>query len=595
MISKGIENIQIDPTAALAHTIENRLVSTVFQPIVDLHSGQVAGYEALTRPGPESRFGNADEMFTAAEGNPLGWDLEALARSCAFDAAGHWPRGILLFLNSSPEVISDPRFARQISREIRSVRGLTPSRLVMEITERCKDREFAGLSNSIESLRRDGFHIAIDDVGAGTSGLNRITSLKPGWLKLDRELVDQIDRDKVRQHLIRFLVYFGRLSSIRVVAEGIERMEELDTLIDLGVHHGQGYLLARPGEVRGEISVELREHIRSKARLAFPAVAGGPESTRAGSLVRSVQFVEASETVNAVASHMLRDLLQPGVIVVDGGRFDGWVDRDVILRAASDGRAELAISFLLGGRRSTVEANMPIIEMLDMASTRDEHSMSSPIVVLEAGRIAGIVTMPDLLQAGANLCRATQFRYAPLTGLPGRVRTDLYLRDLLGEAGPDGPFDVAFIDIKGFSGYNLTYGYELGDQLIQDFVGLIRGVLARVSHRGECFVGHLGDDQFVVTAPAGVIGEHLSQLAREFEDLHPDVHDRPSGLGARIMLLRGIDGWCDNTKDLFRARTLMRGMLESGALSEVSGASDLLVRDACALFGSDAFGLRRSA
>lgn len=595
MSSKGIENITVDPTAALAHTIENRLVSTVFQPIVDLHTGRVTGYEALSRPGHDSQFKNAEELFSAAEGNPLGWDLEALARASALEAATGWPRGLLLFINSSPEIVSDPRFPRQVSQEIRSAQGLSPGRLVMEITERCKDREFANLSASIEALRRQGFHIAIDDVGAGTSGLNRITSLKPGWLKLDRELVDQIDRDKVRQHLIRFLAYFGRLSSIRVIAEGIERTEELDTLIDLGVQYGQGYLLAKPSGVRQDIPAELADHIRKKSRLTFPAVAGGLESTCAGALVRSVLVVEASEPVSAVAAHMLRDLMQPGVIVADGTRFDGWVDRDVILRAASDGRADLTISFLLGGHRAAVETNMPIIEVLDMASTRDEHSMSSPIVVLESGRIVGIVTMPDLLQAGASLCRATQFRFTPLTGLPGRVRTDLYLRDLLDSDNQNESFDAAFIDIKRFCQYNLTYGYELGDQLIQDFVGLMRGMLARVAHQGECFLGHLGDDQFIITAPSGLLNDHLARLSRDFGQLRPNVHDDCAGLGARIMLLRQITGWCESSRDLLHARAILKAALEHEPAGPIAGPSDLIVRDAADLFGRGPTEVRRSA
>jgi EAL domain-containing protein (putative c-di-GMP-specific phosphodiesterase class I)/GGDEF domain-containing protein len=574
------DNIARDSSESLAHTIRNRLVSSVFQPIVDLHSGLVAGYEALCRPHPDSNFRNAEEMFTAAEGDALGWQLEELARGCALEAAAGWPRGMMLFLNSSPEIVSDPRFARQVAREVRMTRGISPSRVVLEITERCKDREFEGLSRTIDALRRGGFHIAIDDVGAGTSGLNRITSLKPGWLKLDRELVDGIDRDKVRQHLIRFLVCFGKLSSIRVVAEGIERIEELDTLIDLGVHYGQGYLLAKPNAARQDIAADLRQHIRDKAHTAFPATNGALESTRAGSLVRSAEVVDSGETVSGVAALMLRDLFQPGVVVTDGGRFDGWVDRDVILRAASDGRAALPISFLLGGNRSTVETTMPIIEMLDLASTRDEHSMASPIVVLDGERILGIVTMADLLQAGASLCRATQFRYAPLTGLPGRVRTDLHLNDLLGADAAETPMDAAFIDIKGFAEYNRAYGYELGDQLIQEFVAVIRAALARALSTGECFLGHLGDDHFIVTAPAGMLGPRIETLASEFEALHPEARHRLLGLGARIMLLERIRGCCRDTRDLFRARSRIRVELDRGGRLEREGPSDLILRPA---------------
>jgi EAL domain-containing protein (putative c-di-GMP-specific phosphodiesterase class I)/GGDEF domain-containing protein len=589
------DNLKSEHTAALSHTIENRLVSAVFQPIVDLQSGQVAGYEALTRPGPESQFDNAEQMFTAAEGNPLGWDLECLARECALEAASGWPQGVLLFLNSSPEIVSDERFSKQVTSEIRSTRGLSPSRIVLEITERSKETEFDGLTRTLDTLRNSGFHIAIDDVGAGTSGLNRITSLKPGWLKLDRELIDHIDHDKVRQHLIRFLVYFGKLSSIRIIAEGIERVEELDTVIDLGVRFGQGYLLARPGERGQDISDEMRVHIREKVRAAFPALSGDSTSTHAGSLARAVKVVESTKTVSVVAAGMLQDLHQPGVIVADGGRYAGWVDRDVVLRAASDGRAGLAISFLLGAHMNAVDATMSAVEMLDLASTRDGHTMASPMVVLDAGQIVGVVSMPDLLKAGASLCRATQFRHAPLTGLPGRVRTDLYLRELLGSDAHAESIDVAFIDIKGFAEYNQHYGYELGDQLIQDFVGLIRAMLTTLTNAGECFLGHLGDDQFIVTAPKGLLSGQIEQLTREFESLNPDAQDDTTGPGARIMLLEGVNGYCPTTKELFRSRALLRLKLDRSPRIPGSGRSDLIIFKASELLDQNHDDLRRSA
>ncbi len=589
------DNLKMEHSAALAHTIENRLISAVFQPIVDLQSGQVAGHEALTRPGRESQFENAGQLFSAAEGNPLGWDLECLARECALEAASGWPQGVLLFLNSSPEIVSDERFAKQVTTEIRSTRGLSPSRIVLEITERSKETEFDGLTKTLDSLRNSGFHIAIDDVGAGTSGLNRITSLKPGWLKLDRELIDHIDHDKVRQHLVRFLVYFGKLSSIRIIAEGIERIEELDTVMELGVRFGQGYLLARPGERGQDISKEMHEHIREKVRIATPTLAGDSTSTQAGTLARAVMVVESTKTVSSVAAGMLQDLHQPGVIVADGGRYAGWVDRDTVLRAASDGRAGLAISFLLGAHMNAVDSTMSAVEMLDLASTRDGHSMASPMVVLNAGQIVGVVSMSDLLKAGANLCRATQFRHAPLTGLPGRVRTDLYLREMLGSEANADPFDVVFIDIKGFAEYNQNYGYELGDQLIQDFVGLIRATLTLLANEGECFLGHLGDDQFIATAPTGLLQGEIERLAREFEGLNPESQAGSTGPGARIMLLEHVNGYCLTTKDLFRARTLLRLNLDRMPDREDSGRSDLIACQASDLLDQKQDDLRRSA
>lgn len=577
--------------AALAHTVKHGLVSPVFQPIVDLQTGRVAGYEALCRPSPDSQFRNAEEMFTAAEGDPLSWQLESLAREKALAAAQGWPAGVLLFLNSSPEVVSDERFAAQVTRQVRSTGGLHPSRIVLEITERCKEQEFGGLSRTLDLLRDTGFHIAIDDVGAGTSGLNRITSLKPGWLKLDRELIDHIDQDKVRQHLIRFLVYFGKLSSIRIIAEGIERVEELDAVIDLGVNFGQGYLLAKPGERDQTISEELVEHIREKG--SQHSSTGHAMTPRAGTLARIARIVSSTDSIRTVADIVLHDLYQLGVIVSDGDTFVGWVDRDVVLRAASDGRADLSISFLMSVHSSPVDADMPIVEMLDLASTRSEHAMASPIVVLDAGKIVGIISMPDLLQAGASLCRATQFRHAPLTGLPGRVRTDQYLRELMSRE--DAEFDVAFIDIKGFAGYNQAVGYELGDQLIQSLVRLIRSTLAPLGDDAFAYIGHLGDDQFVVTAPSEFLGGQISELVKDFEQLLLNSDEACGNIGIRIMLLTQVSGDFGDAAGLFVARSTLRTELDLRLKTTRVSRSDVIAKSATEILGIGPAQVRRSA
>ncbi len=576
---------------ALAHTIKHRLISPVFQPIVDLQTGRIAGNEALCRPSKNSQFENAEQMFTAAEGNPLSWQLELLAREKALDAAAGWPAGVLLFLNSSPEVVSDSRFAPQISRQIRSAQGLHPSRVVLEITERCKEQEFEGLSKTLDLLRHSGFHIAIDDVGAGTSGLNRITSLKPGWLKLDRELIDHIDHDKVRQHLIRFLVYFAKLSSIRIIAEGIERVEELDTIIELGVHFGQGYLLARPGERDQGVAPAMVARIREKA--SQHSTTNNDATVRAGALARNARIVAADRSIRSVAATVLHDVRQPGVIVTDGDTYAGWVDRDVVLRGASDGRADLAISFLIGAHTNPVDANMPVVEMLDLASTRPEHAMSSPIVVLEMDEILGVITMPDLLQAGASLCRATQIRQAPLTGLPGRVRTDLHLRELMSQH--KAPVDIAFIDIKGFAGFNQAVGYELGDELIQNLVGLIRSMLALVDQDKSSFLGHLGDDQFIVTAPTGFLQKNVDLLVESFEHLQLLDDDASSNIGIRVMMLTGVSGEYGSASDLFIARTELRASLDQHRLAQKSDRSEFIARSAAAMFTDNAQEFRRSA
>ena len=131
---------------------------------------------------------------------------------------------MLLFLNSSPEIMSDERFSNQVASEICSTPGLMPSRVVLEITDRSKEFDLDGLTRSLDALRTSGLHIAIEEEGAGTSGLNRITILRTVWLKLDRELDDNIDHAKFRKQLIGLLAFLGTPSSNRLSASGLERI-----------------------------------------------------------------------------------------------------------------------------------------------------------------------------------------------------------------------------------------------------------------------------------------------------------------------------------------------------------------------------------
>lgn len=242
----------------LKQAIDDRAVRMAFQPIVDLATGAAAGLEALCRPGTSTGFDSPHDLFCAAERLRMLWPLECVTRGAAFEAAGAWPFEARLFLNCSPLVVSDPRFAGAISAGVDACKGLTPARVVLEITERSDHRHSPGLIKGVARLKEMGFHIAIDDVGAGMSGLNRIMELRPHWLKLDRGLISGIDRDRYRRSLVGAISLFTADSGIRLVAEGVEREAELDAVASLGVGHAQGYYLSRPVDRLDEVPPTFR-------------------------------------------------------------------------------------------------------------------------------------------------------------------------------------------------------------------------------------------------------------------------------------------------------------------------------------------------
>ncbi len=508
----------------LSARITPELIQPAFQPIVDLAQGEIAGFETLSRPAASSGFANAGELFDWAESNELLWGLEEITRKAGLQAAADWPTGVMLFINSSPQVFADARFAHTILKAVKRVPSLTPSRIVLEITERSEQQYIEGLEQQVRLVKDFGFQIAIDDVGAGTSGLNRILALRPNWLKLDRAMVDRIDQDRARQNLLRFFMHFARLSGVRLVAEGIEREAELATLIEIGIPFAQGYFLGRPGSRDQVLAPELKKWLRVRWEEAAGTRLRDPEHLRITRFARTVETVSAQTIVRDAASFLLRQLGTPGLAVLDGKRYVGWCDREQVLRAAGDVRSAQPIGFLVTNDPTTATPETTIAEALDIALCRDDRNISQPLILSDKGTITGMVGVRDMLHAATTLTNQATGRSAPITGLPGRVRSDEHLSELFEreDRGPATPgvvtaraFDAAFIDIRNFKDYNGAFGYDLGDLLLKRLTGMIQQLLVRTDT--DVFVGHLGDDRFLVTAPTKILERRLPVLARQFD------------------------------------------------------------------------------
>lgn len=212
-------------------------INPVFQPLVALATGQVSGYEALTRfKQPPRRF--PDQWFNLAARVGMSGALEAHAIKKALDVPNR-PPGTYLSLNLSPSTLRAP--------EVQAVLPHDLTGLVIEVTEHELVADDAELAADLSAVRARGARIAVDDAGAGYAGLQQLMRVAPDMIKLDRSLVQNVHDDPAKQALVDSFVRFGRRTGAQVVAEGIETEEELRALADLDVTYGQGYFLAKPG------------------------------------------------------------------------------------------------------------------------------------------------------------------------------------------------------------------------------------------------------------------------------------------------------------------------------------------------------------
>lgn len=230
-----------DRRAALVDEIERgQTLTSAYQPIVELRSGVVRGFEAL------ARFEHDEVRDPGAwfdMGRRLGFDvvLQRQAARSALAGLPAMPEAAFLALNLGEDALADDG-VRQLLLDA----GPDASRLVVELTEHQSHRDDGTVLDQLAELRRAGIRLAIDDVGAGYAGLHRVLAMQPDMIKLDRGLVAGVADDPGRQAMAQAFTTFARATGVEVIAEGIEDPRDLDALRVLGVQMGQGFLLGRP-------------------------------------------------------------------------------------------------------------------------------------------------------------------------------------------------------------------------------------------------------------------------------------------------------------------------------------------------------------
>jgi EAL domain-containing protein (putative c-di-GMP-specific phosphodiesterase class I) len=221
-------------------------LAMAFQPIVDVETGRAWAYEALVR-GPNGE-GAGQVLAAVTHDNRYAFDQQCrvAAITQAVDA-GIVDTGARLSINFLPNAVYSPVACIQLTLKTAAAVGFPTERLIFEFTENEEMADTSHVTNIIDTYKRMGFTTAVDDFGAGHAGLSLLAQFQTDIIKLDMELVRNIDRSMPRRMIVEGLVYMFDRMNIIVVAEGIETVAEYEVLRTLGVRFMQGYLLARPG------------------------------------------------------------------------------------------------------------------------------------------------------------------------------------------------------------------------------------------------------------------------------------------------------------------------------------------------------------
>ncbi len=249
--------------------IESRFIATHFQPLVSIKKQSVLGYEALSRgviPGSDELIPPNLLFSMAGQDQKRLLALDRLCRDKAFEQftkVHEKEPSAILSLNLDVAVLDQDVVGSDYLRRQVEHWGLSPHNIVIELIE-SKVTNTNSLISFIETYRKYGFLIALDDIGAGHSNLERLTYIKPEVIKIDRGLITYIDREFYKQEVAKALVNLGQKTGAMVVAEGVEREQEVIFLLELGVDVFQGFYFARPAPWTGE-SRGCRSQVESVA------------------------------------------------------------------------------------------------------------------------------------------------------------------------------------------------------------------------------------------------------------------------------------------------------------------------------------------
>jgi EAL domain-containing protein (putative c-di-GMP-specific phosphodiesterase class I) len=254
-IAEKREQLEINEMKlAINKIVSHKAITLLAQPIIDVATKEVRAWELLTR-GPKGTVLEAPlQLFSVARQTGRLYELEmiVLEKMLQQVKASRFRQDI--FVNCTPLTLGNIKFTSDLKKLLQKYRGISPKQITFEVTERDSIEGLKNFAYNINVLRIMGFKIAVDDTGAGYSSLNTITELMPDIIKIDRSVIENIDKNSVKESMLKGLLLVAKEAGSLVVAEGIENQEEASVLTRNKVDLAQGNFYARPSMFFDEIA-----------------------------------------------------------------------------------------------------------------------------------------------------------------------------------------------------------------------------------------------------------------------------------------------------------------------------------------------------
>lgn len=512
--------------------IARERVQAVFQPIIDLRKRAILGYESLTRGPEDTPYHKPIALFEAATRLGLESELEIVCRKNSIRAFAELGLDAKLFLNISPGALTHPGFKKGKTLRYLEEFAISPERVVIEVTEQHKTRGYRLLADALAHYRSMGFTVALDDLGAGYSGLRLWTEVLPDYIKIDKHFVRNLHNDRIKSSFVISLFRMASASNCQVIAEGVELEEELKVLQKIGITFVQGYYFARPESIPLR-TLEGCDFAANDWITHFPLAPEGNADLM--KISRQVEPVGADTLVDVIVDLFQKRPELQLLPILEGERPVGIINRHLFFNKLMATRFGVE---LYGKKaiRKLLEKQVILVDINSELESVSQRLIATPVpeqafIITAEERYHGVATVLDLLEIITEQ-KIQNARHAnPLTLLPGIVPVNHVINKMLGERHS---FSVAYFDLDNFKPYNDYYGYDAGDRIIQ----LLADQLRKVYRGNHALIGHIGGDDFIVMDSTPDFLANIRSLLEGFAEQVPRFYSQAHLLKGGIT---GID------------------------------------------------------
>lgn len=498
------------------------VLENAFQPIVETATGTVFGYESLMRGFEKMGFSSPLQLLDRAEAADQLFAIEQMMATRALAKFASLPdyASATLFINLDGRLIRQgdlllDRLLVHLGQE-----GIPPSSVCFELSERLDNTTIPGFQELIDRMRRGGFKLAIDDFGAGHAEMKLLCDYPVDYLKIDRYFIAGIDTSPRKRHLVRNIVNIAHVLGIRVIAEGIETEGEFLACREYGVDLVQGWFVSRPTIWLSELKQSF-PHLRDLGtrRRSGPTL----DEMLIRRQIEHLPAVYENDPVDTVFELFRKNPAQGFFPVLNANGEPRGIIKEYHLKELiyhPFGRDLLKNKYYERTVSNFVDA-APIVgldadaeRLMNIFANADDGAC---VILTENMRYAGIVSAASLLRiVNEKQIKAAQDQN-PLTALPGNRAIGAWMLEACRD-GDDTRF-FCYCDFDNFKPFNDRYGFHMGDHAISLFAALMR----RYFFTADCFLGHIGGDDFFFGL-RGWSKEDLNEiLGRLLDDFEVDA------------------------------------------------------------------------